>query len=97
MNSSEFLVQTRKLGITDRQIKNWIHCGYLQPEDPYPGKGNYREWSENELRIVRVIAHLMNVGFTLTYAQYYARNMIKSGSGFLDLDNKCSLIVELPT
>jgi len=96
MNSSIFLRETRKLGVTDRQIKNWIAQGYLLPSKAAPGKGNKRDWPIDELRIVHAIVIMMKVGFTLTAAQEYARKMIQTNNGFLDLGDKCSLMMELP-
>lgn len=51
-------------GLSYRQVDYWTRAGVLVPvfENPGSGGGNRRPFSEDELRVARVLARLRSVG-----------------------------------
>ncbi len=58
---------------TYRQIDYWVRAGYLHPRHT-GGTGNPREWTREELRILRVMARLVNAGLQPATAAKAARS-----------------------
>lgn len=60
----------QKMGISYRQLDHWSREGYLQPEG---GDGSQREWSDQEIRVGRMMSRLVAIGISPAYASHYAR------------------------
>ncbi len=58
---------------THRQIDYWVRAGYLHPQH-VGGSGNPREWTREELRVVRVMARLVKAGLQPAVAARAARS-----------------------
>lgn len=72
MNSSALLATCE--GLSYRQLDYACRQGWLKPDNPH-GKGTNsgREWTNQEVRIVRLACRLMSVGFPLKRAIEIAR------------------------
>jgi hypothetical protein len=46
--------------VSYRQIDYWLRRGWLSHGDPTPGSGHQRDWSDEELRVARRMALLVN-------------------------------------
>lgn len=58
------------MGISYRQLDHWCKEGYLLPDG---GNGTQRVWSDTEIKIGRMMAHLVAIGMTPGKAAIYAR------------------------
>ncbi len=58
---------------TYRQVDNWVRVGYLHPKHGV-GSGNRREWTREELRVLRVMARLVKAGLQPAAAAKAARS-----------------------
>lgn len=59
------------MGISYRQLDHWSKEGYLRPH--HADTGGQRIWPDEEIRIGRMMARLVAVGITPSYAAKYAR------------------------
>jgi MerR HTH family regulatory protein len=64
-------------GITYRQLDHWTKRGYLHAENPSPGSGRKRRWSEGEKQVAALMLRLISAGLTVEAASAVAR----SGTG----------------
>jgi len=60
-------------GATYRQIDNWIVKGYLRLERR--GTGNARKWTDEEIRVARLMARLTAAGLSPALAHDIARKV----------------------
>ncbi len=58
---------------TYRQIDHWVRAGYLHPQHSR-GTGNPREWTREEMRVLRVMARLVKAGLQPAAAAKAARS-----------------------
>lgn len=61
------------MNISYRQLDHWCKEGYLKPEG---GNGTQRVWPEIEIRIGRMMSHLVAIGIKPEKAAFYAREAI---------------------
>lgn len=61
------------MNISYRQLDHWCKEGYLKPEG---GNGTQRVWPEIEIRIGRMMSHLVAVGIKPEKAAIYAREAV---------------------
>lgn len=59
-----------RMNVTYRQLDHWCRAGYLRPSG---GNGVQRNWSTQEIRIGRMMSHLVAIGITPSKAALYAR------------------------
>lgn len=59
-------------GITYRQLDYWTRCRRIG-RDLAPGSGNARRYTEADLHLIRAVAALLEVGFTVPAAFDVAR------------------------
>jgi DNA-binding transcriptional MerR regulator len=62
-----------------RQIDFWVRRGLLNPENPEPGSGNRRRFSDAELRVAELIGTLRTAGLELATAARIARQLENDG------------------
>ncbi len=59
----------RICGVTEKQIRHWEEIGYLpQASRVICGKRSYRQFTEEEFRLIRSIKRNLDEGFTLAVA-----------------------------
>lgn len=63
----------RHIPATYRQIDWWIRRGYLLPDNPNPGSGAARIWTNDELGVLRRMALLVKAGLSPEIAAKAAR------------------------
>lgn len=67
------------LGVTYRQYDHWLRAGYLHPIGGNEN-GTQRHLSPEELKIAKLMARLVDVGFAPKHAAHYARTAVTDGS-----------------
>ena len=85
----------KELGITNRQLAYWAMHDFVIPIELHPGIGSDRLFNQTEYSIAKHIVRLMSVGFTLQASAKYARSLVENKESFVDLGEKCLLMVEL--
>lgn len=78
-----------RLGVSYRQIDHWVRRGWLRPDQPIPGSGNPREWTNEELDVARRMAALVNAGISPAVAADAAR---KGGEAWLSPHVKVTVL-----
>jgi DNA-binding transcriptional MerR regulator len=63
----------RELGISYRQLDNWVRLGLLRPLH-VGGSGVNREWTRAELEVARLMGHLVRAGMRPALAERLARS-----------------------
>lgn len=65
-------------GVTPRQLSHWHETGYLPDHRPdYQRNSGYpRTYTQNDLDAVRIVVHLLRVGFVLDRAFGIARALV---------------------
>lgn len=66
--------------ISYRQLDHWCRAGYLQP---VYGDGAQRVWPETEIRVGRMMSHLVAIGIKPEKAASYAREAIVNHTAML--------------
>jgi DNA-binding transcriptional MerR regulator len=61
------------MNISYRQLDHWCKEGYLKPEG---GNGTQRVWPEGEIRVGRMMSHLVAIGIKPEKAAVYAREAV---------------------
>jgi len=69
------------MGISYRQLDHWCKEGYLRPTG---GNGTQRVWSEEEIKIGKMMSRLVAIGFTPSAASGYARDAVGGGAMLLE-------------
>lgn len=82
MLTSEDVCTTAR--ISYRQLDYWVRKGYVKPFAMVAGSGTHREFTEEEVNIVRMAARLIRRGFTIPAALDTARAM-PVGGGIIDI------------
>jgi hypothetical protein len=59
--------------VSYRQIDYWVRRGWLRPDDPRPGSGYGRDWSDDEVRVAERMARLVRAGLAPDVAARLAR------------------------
>jgi len=54
----------KTVGVSYKQIDHWSRCGYIHPQNPDPGSGIRRSYSDMEAARVLVFAALSHLGVT---------------------------------
>lgn len=74
-----------KVGVSYRQLHNWTQLGYILATG---GHGQRFRYSAEELRLARILGHLVRLGFAPRKAAKAVRAMADSGkSGTITLEN----------
>lgn len=68
------------MGISYRQLDHWCKEKYLQPGG---GNGIQRIWTEEEIRVGKMMSRLVAIGFTPSAAADYAREAVINGGAML--------------
>ena len=71
-----------RCGITVKQIRHWQDQRYIPDENRVIcGERAFRQFTEDNLRLIKAIAHYREEGFVLPVAAQKAADAIKSGKG----------------
>lgn len=74
-----------KVGVSYRQLHNWTQLGYILASG---GHGRRFHYSPEELRLARILGHLVRLGFAPRKAARAVRAMADSGkTGTIVLEN----------
>lgn len=72
-----------KVGVSYRQLHHWTQLGYIKAEG---GNGTRFKYSDEELRVARIIGTLVQLGFRPSPAAKLARQLADEGKeGKLEL------------
>ena len=73
-----------KVGVSYRQLHNWTQLGYIATG----GHGRRFRYSKEELRLARILGHLVRLGFTPRKAAIAVRAMADEGrAGTITLED----------
>lgn len=65
-------------GVSYRQLDFWVRQGYVHPDNPAPGSGRSRILTDEEIRVVTLMARLVNgAGFQAMAAAEHARTLLR--------------------
>ena len=83
-------------GITYRQLDYWVRIGYLRPDNPEPGSGISRDWSDHELAVARTMGILIRAGLAVDRAATVARETFAYPFGRATLAPGIEVVVSDP-
>lgn len=78
-------------GITYRMLDYWCRTGYLRRD--MPGSGNYRRFTERDIRVLKLAPRLIAAGFTTPRACAIAAELIDNGHYSAGFADKYDLII----